>query len=66
MRELILASSPRGITDALAGLAARADSTSTLREIRVPTLVMCGEEDAITPRRRRKRCMRESRAASWS
>jgi pimeloyl-ACP methyl ester carboxylesterase len=49
VRELILANSPRGVTDALAGLAARADSTPTLRQIRVPTLVICGEEDAITP-----------------
>jgi 3-oxoadipate enol-lactonase len=49
VRDLILANPPRGITDALAGLAARADSTPTLREIRVPTLVVCGEEDAITP-----------------
>lgn len=49
VRDLILANPPRGVTDALAGLAARADSTPTLREIRVPTLVVCGEEDAITP-----------------
>jgi pimeloyl-ACP methyl ester carboxylesterase len=34
---------------ALAGLAARADSAPTLREIRVPTLVVCGAEDVITP-----------------
>jgi len=49
VRELILPNPPRGVTDALAGLAARADSTPTLRQIRVPTLVVCGEEDAITP-----------------
>ena len=49
LRDLILANPPRGVTDALAGLAARADSTSTLREIRVPTLVVCGEEDVLTP-----------------
>lgn len=49
VRDLILANPPRGITDALAGLAARADSTPSLREIRVPTLVVCGEEDVITP-----------------
>ena len=49
VRETILAQPPRGITDALAGLAARADSTPTLREIRVPTLVVAGEEDVITP-----------------
>ena len=49
VRDLIVANPPRGVTDALAGLAARADSTPTLRQIRVPTLVICGEEDAITP-----------------
>jgi 3-oxoadipate enol-lactonase len=49
LRETIAANPPRGIADALAGLAARADSAPTLREIRVPTLVVCGAEDAITP-----------------
>ena len=49
VREAILATSPRGIANALQGLGARADSTATLREIRVPTLVVCGTEDAITP-----------------
>jgi 3-oxoadipate enol-lactonase len=49
LRARILATAPQGIVDALAGIAARADSTPTLREIRVPTLVVCGEEDVITP-----------------
>jgi pimeloyl-ACP methyl ester carboxylesterase len=49
LRRIILGTSPRGIADALAGLAARADSTPTLREIAVPTLVLCGEEDVLTP-----------------
>jgi pimeloyl-ACP methyl ester carboxylesterase len=49
IREAILRTSPQGIVDALAGLAARADSTPSLREIRVPTLVVCGDEDTITP-----------------
>ena len=49
LEDVILKTSPRGIADALAGLAARADSTPLLREIRVPTLVVCGEEDVITP-----------------
>lgn len=49
VREIILGNPPRGIADALAGLAARADSTATLREVRVPTLVMGGEEDPLTP-----------------
>jgi 3-oxoadipate enol-lactonase len=49
VREIVLGNPPRGLADALAGLAARADSTPTLREVRVPTLVVCGEEDALTP-----------------
>lgn len=49
VREMILANSARGICDALAGLAARADSTDLLREIRVPTLFLVGEEDVVSP-----------------
>ncbi|PYQ19919.1 MAG: alpha/beta hydrolase [Acidobacteria bacterium] len=49
IRQRILATSPQGIADALAGLAARADSLPTLREVRVPTLVVCGAEDVLTP-----------------
>lgn len=49
LKDMILATPPRGISDALHGLAARPDSTPFLREIAVPTLVVCGEEDVITP-----------------
>jgi len=46
---LIRAQPPRSIADALAGLAARGDSTPTLREIRVPSLVLRGDEDLLIP-----------------
>jgi pimeloyl-ACP methyl ester carboxylesterase len=49
VRDMILATDPQGISDGLYGLAARPDSNGTLREIDVPTLVVCGEEDSITP-----------------
>ena len=49
VRRIIESTPPRGIADGLAGLAARGDSTPALREIRVPTLVVVGEEDTITP-----------------
>lgn len=49
LRDTILATRARGIADALAGLATRADSTQTLREIGVPTLLVCGSEDVLTP-----------------
>jgi pimeloyl-ACP methyl ester carboxylesterase len=48
VRDMVLAADPAALADALAGLAARADSTSTLREIRVPTLVLCGAEDVLS------------------
>jgi pimeloyl-ACP methyl ester carboxylesterase len=49
VREIILANPAQGVIDGLAGLAARADSGPYLRQITVPTLVICGEEDTLTP-----------------
>jgi pimeloyl-ACP methyl ester carboxylesterase len=49
VRGVILANPARGIANALLGLGGRADSTPTLREIRVPTLLVCGAEDVLTP-----------------
>jgi len=49
LRGLIEENPPAGICDALAGIAARDDSTRFLREIAVPTLVVVGEEDVLTP-----------------
>jgi pimeloyl-ACP methyl ester carboxylesterase len=49
LRERILQNPPRGLANALLGLGARADSRPTLHEIRVPTLVLGGSEDALTP-----------------
>lgn len=49
LRERILAAAPRAIANALHGLAARADSRETLPAIAVPTLVLVGAEDVLTP-----------------
>jgi 3-oxoadipate enol-lactonase len=49
LRERILATPPQAIADALHGLAARTDSRPTLAEVRVPTLVLVGAEDVLTP-----------------
>ncbi len=49
LRDRVLGTSPQGIAQALRGLGARADSRKTLAEIRVPTLVVVGEEDVLTP-----------------
>jgi len=49
LRQRILAASPPGIANALHGLAGRADSRETLPTIDVPTLVLVGAEDVLTP-----------------
>jgi len=48
-RQVILRTRPQTIAAALRGLAAREDFTAKLGSIRVPTLVLCGAEDVITP-----------------
>lgn len=49
VRAMILGAPPATVVAALAGMAARPDSTGELAGIAVPTLVVVGEEDAITP-----------------
>lgn len=49
LRGLIVANSPVGIAGALRGMAARPDSTPNLADIDVPTLVVVGDEDGLTP-----------------
>lgn len=41
--------SPDAIVDALQALIDRPDSTPTLATISVPTLILCGDEDVLTP-----------------
>jgi 3-oxoadipate enol-lactonase len=49
VRNVMLASSSRGIAAAQLALADRPDSTPTLADIAVPTLVIVGEHDIISP-----------------
>lgn len=49
VREIMMSSLPEFVTAALKAMAERPDSTPTLSTIRVPTLVVVGEEDTITP-----------------
>jgi pimeloyl-ACP methyl ester carboxylesterase len=49
LRQRILDATPRSIANALHGLAARPDSRAMLPTIAVPTLVLVGEEDVLTP-----------------
>jgi len=49
VRHGIASASPRGIAAALRGMAIRVDSGPMLAEIGFPTLIICGEEDKVTP-----------------
>lgn len=49
VRNMIEATPPETIIAALAGMTARRDMTALLPRITVPTLVIAGEEDEITP-----------------
>lgn len=49
IREIMMSSSPEGVISALKAMASRPDSSSLLARIPVPTLIVVGEEDSITP-----------------
>jgi pimeloyl-ACP methyl ester carboxylesterase len=49
LREIVLDTDPVAAAWAQRAMAARPDSFDTLRQVRVPTLVLVGEEDALSP-----------------
>jgi 3-oxoadipate enol-lactonase len=49
VRDMMLKTRPEGAAAALRGMAERDDLTSLLSKITVPTLILVGAEDAITP-----------------
>jgi 3-oxoadipate enol-lactonase len=49
LRNMILATKPKGAAGILVGMAERADMTSFLPQITVPTLIIAGEADALIP-----------------
>lgn len=49
VRRIILDGTPAAVAAVQRGMALRADSTATLATIEVPTLVIVGREDALTP-----------------
>lgn len=49
IRSMVLAASPAGAAEALKGMAVRADMRDLLSEMQVKTLVIVGEDDAISP-----------------
>jgi 3-oxoadipate enol-lactonase len=48
-RKVMLDTKPEGIAAALRGMAERPDVTAELKNIDVPVLVLCGEQDVISP-----------------
>ena len=49
VRQMIGAATPQGVAAASRGMAERPDSTNLLQDITCPTLILVGEQDAITP-----------------
>lgn len=49
VHEMMTTADPAGIAAALRGMAERPDATPLLAGLDVPTLVICGEQDAISP-----------------
>lgn len=49
VREIMSSSSAEGVTAALKAMAERRDSSSLLPQVRVPVLIIVGEEDSVTP-----------------
>lgn len=49
IKTTIIGNSPLGICGTLLALASRTDTTASLSNIKVPTLIMVGEHDALTP-----------------
>ena len=49
VRDMMLKTKPQGAASALLGMAEREDQTEFISTISVPTLVLVGREDAITP-----------------
>jgi 3-oxoadipate enol-lactonase len=49
VREIMMSSSVGGVTAALRAMAERPDSSSLLPRLNVPTLVLAGADDPITP-----------------
>ncbi len=49
LRAVIASASDHSLTAGLVALAERSESCSTLKDVAIPTLIMCGQEDEVTP-----------------
>jgi 3-oxoadipate enol-lactonase len=63
VRQMMVNTQPEGAAAALRGMAQRADQTEFLSEIVAPTLIIVGNEDAITPVQDAERMHREIRGS---
>ena len=65
MKEMMNQASPDGVAGALKGMAARSDMTGSLAQVDVPTLVICGSEDVITPAKEMRTIAQGIRGAKY-
>lgn len=49
LRNVVSSNSPKVLTRGLKALANRSETCSSLKEINIPTLIICGKEDTLTP-----------------
>jgi 3-oxoadipate enol-lactonase len=49
IKRIIESTSPTGVSGTLLALAARSETTSSLSKMKIPTLIMVGEHDKLTP-----------------
>lgn len=49
LRNVVIGNNQEAITAGLAALAIRSETCSGLKDIRIPTLIICGDEDQLTP-----------------
>lgn len=49
VREIVMSQDPKSVCKTLVAMAARMDSHENIKKIKVPTLIMAGEEDSIVP-----------------
>ncbi|MFM8250741.1 MAG: alpha/beta fold hydrolase [Planctomycetota bacterium] len=66
LRAVIERADPRAVAAAQRGMAVRPDVTAWLSEIRVPTLVLCGERDVISPREEMQALAAAIPASHWA
>ncbi len=64
IRDMMLKTKPAGASAALLGMAARDDQTELLARIAVPTLILVGRDDAITPVEDSEKMHREIKGSS--